>query len=327
MLHILFVILKILGILLASVLGLILLLLLIVLFVPIRYRIEGKRHEDMAIRIRIHWLLGIVRLYFHSINGKQQMILRIFGIPLMDSQRPKKEKKVRTKKKGKKNKKNKKNAVALSKDTSEQRITVEHDKESSKDDQVTDSVNHHEKDYEQEQSSQQKPHGKLYGILKKYKEFVDRVRRIMRKIKRIPEKLRGIKDKLLGILTSFTEKKNKIRDFWMDAINKLGMKGAFVELLNILKHCGPQKLSGKVLFGFEDPATTGQVLGIAAIIYARYGAKLDLKPDFEHAIFEIDVIAKGRIRIFSLLIICLRLIRNKEFKQFIKNVKRLKEEL
>ena len=45
MLHILFIILKILGILLLVILGLLFLCLLAVLFVPIRYRVNGSYHS------------------------------------------------------------------------------------------------------------------------------------------------------------------------------------------------------------------------------------------------------------------------------------------
>ena len=51
MLHILFIILKILGILLLVILGLLFLCLLAVLFVPIRYRGNGSYHS-----IKVVWI-------------------------------------------------------------------------------------------------------------------------------------------------------------------------------------------------------------------------------------------------------------------------------
>lgn len=64
MLHILFIILKILGILLLVILGLLFLCLMAVLFVPIRYRGNGSYHsiKDFGVHLHIHWLLHAVSL-------------------------------------------------------------------------------------------------------------------------------------------------------------------------------------------------------------------------------------------------------------------------
>ena len=57
MLHILFLILKIIGIILAVLLGLVLLLICIVLFVPVRYKANvQKAGEEIVGRVRVSWL-------------------------------------------------------------------------------------------------------------------------------------------------------------------------------------------------------------------------------------------------------------------------------
>lgn len=86
MLHILGMILKIAGILLGSILGMILLLSLLILFVSIRYHVNGSYGEegpkDLDVKARISWLFSLIivdivyddRGIFHKI--------RIFGIPI-----------------------------------------------------------------------------------------------------------------------------------------------------------------------------------------------------------------------------------------------------
>ena len=71
MLHILFIILKILGILLLVILGLLFLCLMAVLFVPIRYRGNGSYHsiKDFCVHLHIHWLLHAVSLRIAYENG------------------------------------------------------------------------------------------------------------------------------------------------------------------------------------------------------------------------------------------------------------------
>ena len=58
--HIVLLILKILGILLLVILGLLLLILCTVLFVPVRYRIQGLWKEEKWIRVQVSWLLSLV---------------------------------------------------------------------------------------------------------------------------------------------------------------------------------------------------------------------------------------------------------------------------
>ena len=65
MLHIVLMLLKIIGLVIVSVLGLALLLLCVLLFVPIRYRASGnKTTECLEADGKLSWLLGAVRVEF-----------------------------------------------------------------------------------------------------------------------------------------------------------------------------------------------------------------------------------------------------------------------
>ena len=61
-LQVLLLILKILGILIASVLALVLIATVLLLFVPLRYRVQGHKAEDYAVEARLSWLLRIIRV-------------------------------------------------------------------------------------------------------------------------------------------------------------------------------------------------------------------------------------------------------------------------
>lgn len=95
----------------------------------------------------------------------------------------------------------------------------------------------------------------------------------------------------------------------------------------LLFHIAPKKIFGEVEFGFEDPDTTGKVLGIVSAAYACTGALLELKPDFENRVFRCDVHAKGRIRIFTVALIAVLLYFNKDLRKLGKRVKRLSEKV
>ncbi|BCK00311.1 DUF2953 domain-containing protein [Anaerocolumna chitinilytica] len=60
MIHIVLLVLKIIGIILASVLGLLIALLLIVLFAPIRYKLKAEYEEAFEASAKITWLLRII---------------------------------------------------------------------------------------------------------------------------------------------------------------------------------------------------------------------------------------------------------------------------
>lgn len=84
MLHILWLIIKFILILLGILLGIAVLLLLALLFVPVRYRLEGSR-EDQVLRgaSRVSWLFGGIsfRVFY---DGKQfTKDMRIFGCSLL----------------------------------------------------------------------------------------------------------------------------------------------------------------------------------------------------------------------------------------------------
>ena len=61
-LQVLLLILKIIGILFVSVIGLILLAVVVVLFVPVRYRLQGHKAEDYGIEAKITWLMRLFRV-------------------------------------------------------------------------------------------------------------------------------------------------------------------------------------------------------------------------------------------------------------------------
>lgn len=80
MLHIILLILKIIGWILLAILGLIVLLICVVLFVPLRYRIEGKCGGDLDSlygKVKFSWLLSLVGGLLEYQEGKLNWCIRI----------------------------------------------------------------------------------------------------------------------------------------------------------------------------------------------------------------------------------------------------------
>ncbi|MDO4452871.1 MAG: DUF2953 domain-containing protein [Eubacteriales bacterium] len=80
MLHIILTILKVIGIIAALILLLILLAGLSILFVPVRYRITGKKRDtDLESGVRVSWMFRIISAEILQEKKKVQFTIKIFG--------------------------------------------------------------------------------------------------------------------------------------------------------------------------------------------------------------------------------------------------------
>lgn len=98
--NIIFLLLKLIGIILLAVIALLLLIVLTVLFVPIRYTVRLEHGGNIYADCRVNWLLHFINARISYINEKPHIRIRLLFITLYDSLRPKKEKKARKLSKG-----------------------------------------------------------------------------------------------------------------------------------------------------------------------------------------------------------------------------------
>lgn len=384
MLHILLLILKIIGIVIAVLLGLLLFAVLVVLFVPIRYRFEGKKYSDIVVKGKVTWAFGLVHLRILYLQEKLSIVLRIAGYRFFDNNDSgkKKQKNKKQKNKKQKNKKhqsevdsleiekelnsteNKSNdpimeinhqnkATNNSFDTKKENDLSETDTESdnrviedefskiseNKENVFSDlqSIDKFVESLENEEEFEEESEGKISFLRRlnnKLKQVCVKVKRffitIGNKIKNLKNVFRKLIGKFLSIwklIQGLWEKKSKVVAFFQLEENKAGIKLGLFSIWRLLKHIAPTKAKGYIHFGSGDPATTGQALGAAAAFYGYYGKYVKVEPDFEEEVLEGELFIKGRIRLFNLLIIGIKLLRDENFKRFIKNTKLLKEEI
>ena len=122
-------------------------------------------------------------------------------------------------------------------------------------------------------------------------------------------------------------KKERILEFLREEHNKIGIRKVLISIRSVLKHIAPKKIEGVIHFGTGDPCSTGQALGVMAAFYGFYGDKISIRPNFEDEVLDGELLLKGRIRLVTLLIIAIKLIRDENFRLLLKNAKQLKEEL
>ena len=302
---ILFLILKIIGILILIPI----VLLLILLIFPICYQIEGDFDgKSPKAQVKVSWaviFLGAKAFYEEELNFG----IRIFEIPIYDSRKEhwsvfgehkkkdkKKHKKRSDSKKKQKNKKNNKKRVEKKKSTypSEDVFNLTWDE---KEERTKTSTTR--KMYERSESKIDKTTDKekeFFGkrIVNFLKKCYNRCKNFITKIRKITNKMEMIGDLL--------EDEDII-----DAVKRIKRYG-----VNGVKLLLPQKLNAKITFGFEDPYYTGKVLGWIAALIPIYGDHIDITPDFEKRILKGELKIKGRIRRYKILYLLWRVYKDKD---------------
>lgn len=313
-LSIILIILKILGILLLSALLLIVTLLLIVLFVPIRYKSAGdfSKNEngiEHHIFAKITWCLRIISINYQRVDNKNNISFKVFGYDFLNRKRKPKKRKASIK--------SSTDASHIDTNMNTNRVsTVEKNtslNEISSEKKADDSINNtiktddNLKVIENVEETNTKPN---MSIKDKIKEILNKIKE---KILGIVKKIKAIADKIKKI--------NNVKNSFIEYLRKDTSKKAIKEIKNIIikliKHILPRKLKATVGFGFEDPSTTGKVLGYSSIFYGIYGENLELEPDFDKEVLYGKYMLKGRIRMFNVLLAGLKLYRNKWIREFI----------
>lgn len=291
MVHVLLLILKIIGILLLVLLGLVLAVLLCVLFVPVRYRIQGSRHGKLQASGQVSWLLHAVSFRARYQKEELDLRLKLFGITLWP--RKKKEKK----KERKEPEKEDGREVLLSEPVP-----------------APDIVDSFELPPSGQQVSSEPAPGFFHRI------FI----RIRRFLTGFLEKVQKIKFSILGICDKLKDIKNTVGSllsWFQDESNQKNIRFLADCLKQVFKHIFPKKGTLRLVFGFEDPSSTGQVLAWVSPFYPLYGRVLTLQPVFDRAVLEGEGDVKGRIRLFTLLRIGFRIRRNREVWSMLKKLR------
>lgn len=287
MLGILLTILKIIGIILLVLIGLILLAAAVILLVPIRYHGDGAREEKiLSGNVKLTWLLHMISASASLSEDGTKIRVCLFGKTIYPKTKkpPKKSKakkmpKQEASKKSEKSEKPKQQSGTVSKEVA----TI----------------------YEP-----QKPNPELP---KKEKSARPDVKS---KFEAIKQKLLAVKEKFIDSKAGIQKIKNKI-DYWKNLLTSDPMKEAMEFLWKktkgLLHHILPRRMTGRIHFGFEDPSKTGKTLAYFSMLYPFTKENLVIEPEFEteELILEGDIAFRGRIRLGYLVYVALSVVLNK----------------
>lgn len=332
--------LKCIGVLLLVILGLLLLIVLLVLLAPVRYKgkLDKKEAPEEVFRADglVSWLNPLVRVRIQYTEKKLKYTVRILGICLLNSEKPKKEKPEKVKKNKTKPKKKKDNEKQTTGGSAEQPVGHAPGQDTEGTDAaetipLEDQMASEQKpgDIPEEAdagsgSAPEQPEGAKASEKAGKKESVfAKMKALIEKIKAIPEKIKQKVTHFIDTLKLLWYKKEKVVAFLQDELHKTAIGKAWNTVKQILHHVLPGKIKGHMEFGTGDPASTGKALGVLGVLYAWYGKGITVVPDFYEKRIVAELTFKGRIRFGTLLFKGLRLIRDKQVKRLIKNFKKL----
>lgn len=318
LLHILGLIGKGIGITLLGIVLVLLVCVLVLLFVPIRYYVSGTLEQNTASgKAGLHWL-------FHAVSAavvweaKAHCIVRLFGIPVYDNFRIKKQ---RTKKQ-----RTKKQPTKKQSSTKQQKKCSTIERKQSKTEQTEvrlcqEPPVKHLPEQKTEEPLIKQPDAaekrKTAG-LKRWKVLLQKLLCLLKKICCFPQK---ILEKLKKIRQKAEHAEETIR-FYREFIKRKDFQCAWAlckkQLFGIWKNIRPKKLKAEMQIGFEDPAVTGQLLAYAGMLYPILGKDIKIRPDFEKTIMEGTLYIKGRITLFVLLKAFLILYFDKNIRRLVR---------
>ena len=140
--------------------------------------------------------------------------------------------------------------------------------------------------------------------------------RITSKFHDITNKIKGIRGKLADL----SGQAGKIKAALTDEHNRNSVSAIWKELKYLLKHSRFRKIDIELNFALWEPSATGQALGILAMFPAIYQYDIGIYPDFEadKTYVKGTFLVKGHIRLVHVLISGIRLLKERDIRNFIK---------
>lgn len=304
-------ILKIIGIILLVVVGLLLFLLFLVLFVPIRYHVEGEKEEQFCMEADIRWLSPVLAFRFFYRNAETECWFRILWL-----------------------------RKRLGGEEDDYAIPGEGDSAVPKeDDSAVLQVDGESFDWDTEsdgngggtallQYAESGGNGADFGMESGASGKTKADRKKKKKRRTISEFLHSVCLTWKCFLAQCRQTKDMLcrgKALLDDEINRRSAGFIFRELRYLLRHSVFRRIHTNLTFSLWEPSATGQFLGVLCMLPVMYRYEIQVYPDFEaessyvRGSFRI----KGHIRLIHMLVSFLRLLKEREFRIFVKRIMRM----
>lgn len=307
MLHILLMIIKILFILLAAILLLALSVLALISFVPVRYDLSVQKKENLYAKGKVTWLFHLITVLVEYSEKNTHFCIKLAGWPIVGG-------------KSKEKRKSDFDSSEAETDFPETEYSQEVLPKPEAEERPKETVNYEKSDLlEKETHDSPTPRkidqpktnvaAKIRGI---WKIFIDFFKRLADSLKNFSETVQSFKSKL-----------DYYKRLWYDKYTRASLQHLKHEAGYLLRHFRPQKVNGRIRFGFDDPAATGWMAGLLCILQSFSGNNLIAEADFDEKIFEGDFNLKGHIRLCHIWKAALSLVLDKHCRITFKRVSKL----
>ena len=340
-------VLKIIGITLLCILGLVLLVLALVLFVPIRYRLEGsvRSKQDFEGTVQVHWLLRAFNLRFDIESPlkvrKKMRILGLFGRKGDGVVYPSEEEKEEGESEEKPENETASAAETVTPETAGETVSE------TANDTVSESAAENETAAESgapegkpeetvlekpeetvEETSGEKPEETADEEPEEKPEEKPAEEKKKRSFsERIEEKIEGVKETCSCVAELFSRKKGLLEKYIKKPSTKAEVAKLWKTALWLLKHIAPRKGHAEITFGMKNPETTGKIFAGAAVLYPWYWKHIDVQPDFGGETLRGGGMIKGRIRLFGVVIRALGILLDKNIKKMRREFTKVKDNM
>lgn len=333
MLHILFLILKIIGIILAVILGILVLLICVVFFVPVSYQGSAKCDgtiESLCGILKVTWLFRLIQVNAKYENGNLRYSVQIAWKKITGGKSLEKNEKKMEEEPG--DKLSPSESVEYQKD--EKVVQESEEVQCSVEQKTEERTSISERPEEEAETTDfpvEEPEEKLVEEEQQEKEKTSFIEKIRNKINGFKQKLINLCDKIKCTIKNICdklkvllEKKDKVMQFIKDKNHIKAFLKLKKEVFKLLKRLRPKEFAVKAKYGFEDPSLTGKVLAVLSMLYPFTEDHMEVIPDFENKILQGRLMVKGRIYVIYFICTVWNLVWCKHIRLLYKDIRNFK---
>lgn len=346
MLGIILFILKLIGIVLLCILGLILAVVLIVLLVPVRYQAELEVNPERKANgyVRVNWLLHLFRFRMQVRENQPDIQIKLLWFSLSG-----KEKKAAEQAAQRAEEAAEEEVESLAKELEEEWAEpIEQAGENEPPSQGESKAETGEKaqdldsdkdwDRKSEKNSDESSEGNSdknsdrearAHIFEKsspswFEKIQSRCGKFCSQIKQMVALITDKKITLEQKLAALQEKWNQLKEVWHDLRVQRALAAVKKQLKKLLHRIAPKKFWLKLHVGLSDVALLGEITAVMAWFYPTFGERIVWQPDFEQEILEGSTFIKGKICLGSFVRVLLALAVRKDVRYTINEVKKFR---
>ncbi len=331
MLHIIFLILKIIVFLVLGIIALVLLLTAAILLSPLVYRLDLSAEdgiESINGRVRFYWLMHLIAGEVVYRNGTLVWHFRAawkkFSSEAENDSVPPG---------------NAETDDAVIKDTTihdentavhesvlpdlQEEIPIQPEPHTEEDSAVPDKPRDEIPDNKAHYKSPPKPQKNMRQERKKAGQ-VNKAPNLYERFVKFLDKIKYTFRKICDKIRALGKKKDRISVFLKNETHQNAFSRTVRELKRLLTFLKPSKASVDLEFGFSNPALTGYTLAGISMIYPVIGEFAQINPDFEHKVFKCNCFVKGNIRLIYGLIIALNMLLDKNVRITYRHIRKFR---